>query len=117
MCKEVKIWARAIERRNPALMTSMYVDNAILLATYEALLTGKSQIYGYFKSFLDKENLTCQITELLEQVDSKSNIKICSGLYVFMFMSKGNRKKVHARFSFVIMDGMIVNHHSSEYPE
>ena len=117
MCKEVKRWANAIERRNPKQMTSFYDRDAILLATYDSIVTGNRAIYGYFKSFLNKRNLTCQITEMEEQLDTQSNVKICSGLYVFMFTEQRKRKKVYARFSFVIMDGLIVNHHSSLDPE
>lgn len=117
MCTEVKRWANSIKRRIPKLMTSFYSHDAILLATYDPILLNRKSIYEYFVKFLDKQDLICQITEMHEQLDTVSNVKICSGLYVFKFTDNRKPKIVSARFSFVIMDGKIINHHSSVDPE
>jgi hypothetical protein len=111
----VDFWAKSIGALTPYEMSNLYSDNAILLATYENLLLGKQQIRGYFDDFLDKENLSCEIVDNFTQ--SFAREQIASGIYLFSFTENGNEKIVKARYSFVIYDGKIVNHHSSETPE
>jgi hypothetical protein len=113
--KIVVFWAHSIGNATPRDMTSFYFDRAVLLATYEDLLFGKSQIEGYFDSFLDKDNLYCKIIKNITQSNGLEDI--ASGIYLFSFTENGKNKVVEARYSFVIYDGKILNHHSSETPE
>ena len=112
----IKIWEQLISKRNPKIMSDLYRDNAILLATYEPLLIGRENIMKYFVEFLDKENLQCNIIENYTQVNAFS--QIASGIYLFSFSDKvWKNKVVKARYSFVIESGKIINHHSSIVPE
>jgi hypothetical protein len=117
MCQTTTMWAKAISKRNPKQMIEFYSKNAILLATYDTLITSYKGIFDYFISFLDKDNLTCEITEIFEQVDPESSINVCSGTYTFRFTEKCKQKEVLARFSIVTENGLIINHHSSLEPE
>ena len=112
----IKIWEQLISKRNPKIMSDLYRDNAILLATYEPLLIGRENIMKYFVEFLDKENLQCNIIENYTQVNAFS--QTASGIYLFSFSDKvWKNKVVKARYSFVIESGKIINHHSSIVPE
>ena len=111
----VEFWANSIGSLTPSEMSSLYSIHAVLLATYENLLVGQHEIKGYFEDFLDKENLSCKIVGNVTQ--SFVREQIASGIYLFSFTENGKTKTVEARYSFVIYDGKIVNHHSSETPE
>ena len=113
----VKEWCASIQERNPQLMGSFYSNDAVLLATYEALALGKAEILDYFNSFLDKKDLQCTITENITQMDNDRDVVIASGFYTFSFIDvEGDKQSVDARYSFVCMGNRIVNHHSSEKP-
>ena len=90
-------------------MTSYYSNKAILLATFENVLVGKKEI------FLQKDGLTCEITKNFTQI--KGETIISSGLYTFSYMENGKQKSANARYSYVIINDKIVNHHSSVAPE
>tara|TARA_R110000751_G_scaffold94864_1_gene185181 strand:- start:3215 stop:3589 length:375 start_codon:yes stop_codon:yes gene_type:complete len=116
--KIIQQWADSIALRSPKKMISMYSNKAILLATFEPLIVGKKDILKYFEMFLAKEGLQCKITTNLTQIDRDRDTRIASGLYTFSFMKNGYRKKiVKARYTFVINEGIIINHHSSLVPE
>ena len=121
-------WATDISLREPKRMLSYYSQDAILLPTYDDICIGKSEILEYFVEFLDKPNLNCKITSAFIQ----SNIVylhqaiatiggvviVCSGTYTFTFDDPDSRtaQSVDARFSYVIHNDMIINHHSSVMP-
>tara|TARA_R110000822_G_scaffold55834_11_gene141523 strand:- start:1890 stop:2258 length:369 start_codon:yes stop_codon:yes gene_type:complete len=111
----IEQWASSIKKRSPELMTKFYCNESILLATYDTLLIGKSEISKYFISFLNKKNLRCTINRNYTQViDNRSFV--ASGIYTFEFLDDEKNNKVEARYSFVVKDGIIINHHSSEVP-
>ena len=111
----VNSWAMSISKRDPMLMTSFYSEDAVLLATYSNLLVGKKQILDYSIKFLDKEGLTCKITD--NYTVQIGNSVAYSGLYNFSFYDQGQFGTVKARYTYVIKDNQIVMHHSSEQPE
>ena len=114
----IQQWADSIALRSPKKMISMYSDKAILLATFEPLIVGKKDILKYFNMFLEKEGIQCKITSNLTQIDKDRDTRIASGLYTFSYIKNGIRKKiVKARYTFVINEGKIINHHSSLVPE
>ena len=114
----IQQWADSIALRSPKKMISMYSNNAILLATFEPLIVGKKDILKYFNMFLEKEGIQCKITSNFTQIDKDRDTRIASGLYTFSYIKNGMRKKiVKARYTFVINEGKIINHHSSLVPE
>lgn len=116
--KIIQQWADSIALRSPKKMISMYSDKAILLATFEPLIVGKKDILKYFEMFLSKEGLQCKITANFTQIDYDGDTRIASGLYTFSYIKNGIRRKiVKARYTFVINEGKIINHHSSLVPE
>ena len=112
---EVKDWVSNIGNSTPSEMSNRYCKDAVLLATYENLLVGRKNIMGYFVSFLNKDNLRCTIAQNITQLIGYE--QIASGIYLFSFSDNGKNKVVEARYSFVVKDGLIINHHSSETPE
>ena len=96
----------------------MYSKNAVLLATFEPMLLGRNQIFGYMVDFLDKDNMSCQIMKNVTQIDEDKDTMIASGIYLFTFDDEdGDRQEVLARYTYVINEGRIINHHSSVMPE
>jgi len=113
----IRNWAASIQKRDASLMTNFYTKDAILIGTYsEPIEVGKNEIYRYFKTFLNKQGLTCKIQSNINQI-LYCGLIISSGTYIFRYEGK----EVVARYSFCLREhnGMpkIINHHSSEIPE
>ena len=117
--KLVQRWVGLIPKGNPKQQASLYSRKAVLLATFEPMLVGRKEIYGYMQEFLDKPNMDCEIVRNVLQIDKDRDTKIASGIYIFTFDNDKNKKRerVVARYTFVINKRKIINHHSSVYPE
>ena len=114
----IQNWVGLISQGDPQKQTSLYSRNAVLMATFEPMLLGEQQIYGYMVDFLDKKNMKCEILENVLQVDYDKDTQIASGIHLFSFDNNDNRTEmVFARYPFVINEGVIINHHSSVMPE
>lgn len=115
----IKTWVNNVSNKATAeIMTKMYSDKAVLLATYESFLVGPKEIQKYFKEFLDKKNLKCEIIHNLTKTDKATSTQIANGLYIFSFSDKdGSYTRVFARYTFIIYKGKIITHHSSINPE
>ena len=109
-------WAKGISSKDPKYMTSFYSKRAVLLATYEPLALGQKEIYDYFVDFVDKNNMKCEITTCINQ-RGLDGVVVSSGFYTFTFEDKTGLQEVEARFTYVLLDNKIVNHHSSEMPD
>ena len=107
---KLKLWADSIALRNPQLTTSLYSDDAVLLATFdEQIAIGKDAILAYFEKIFQNDGLEC----ILTYVHAQSQFNVVSGYYTFVVDGKEQK----SRFSFVFgKDGKIVNHHSSLVP-
>ena len=112
----VKAWVESIKFTNPRQMTGFYSPMAVLLATYKPLLVGQKNISGYFVTFLDKQGLRCRILSNITQKPT-AKITIASGLYEFKYVENNKEVIVLARYSFVIRNNKIINHHSSLVPK
>ena len=111
----IQQWANSIANRDAKKQTSFYDKRAILLATYEPILLGQQEIYEYFIELLSNENIRCKITKNYSKGNEKNNVS--SGLYTFSFNDEqGNKVIVPARYTFVVNNNRIVDHHSSEEP-
>ena len=113
----VNSWATSIQFRDPMRMLEFYSDDAVLLATYSNFLQGKEEILDYFIHFLNKEDLKCTITYNTTQLDYDRDTTIFNGLYHFSFRHYGQKKVVHARYTYVVNENKILTHHSSLLPE
>lgn len=111
----IQQWANSIASRDAKKQTGFYAKRAILLATYEPILLGQQEIYEYFIELLSNENIRCEITQNYSMGNEKNNVS--SGLYTFSFDdAQGNKVIVPARYTFVVNNNRIVDHHSSEEP-
>jgi hypothetical protein len=114
----ISAWVQSIGNATPKQMSSFYTNDAILLATYSTLLTGKQEIYNYFVDFLNKKNMSCRILKNFTQNCSRGGCQISSGIYEFSFTDENEKRQiVVARYSYAVNGGLIINHHSSEDPE
>ena len=111
----VEAWAKEIRKNNVNTMTNFYSKDAILLATYTNIILGQKGIREYFVDFLNKDDLQCKL--LSNYTQDVGRFQVSSGLYDFSFKQYGTTKIVHARYSYVIFDNKIINHHSSVLPE
>jgi hypothetical protein len=111
----VENWVKSISKRDPNIQLSFYSNDSILIPTFDKICVGKNQIKEYFIDFLDKEDLKCEIVDNINQVYF-DNVTISSGIYVFTFKENEKLNSVYARYSYVIRNSRIVNHHSSLIP-
>jgi hypothetical protein len=112
----VQNWADSISKRNAKKQTLFYSKQALLLATYEPILIGQKEIYKYFVDLLSKKNIRCKINENYSIANPE--ILVASGLYTFSFEDENNQTvNIPARYTFVIYDNQIIDHHSSEQPK
>lgn len=112
-------WGQALTSRDPERITSLYADDAVLLATYQTKAEGSGEIRSYFDGLTKNEGLTVAFEEQNPRAlgpGAASN----SGTYTFSFMKDGKKVEVPARFTFLYRkeggDWRIVEHHSSVRP-
>ena len=111
----IKFWEKSIKRKNPDLMTSLYSRNAILLPTFAEIDIGHAQIHAYFTEFLNKDSISCFITNNFTQITNR--VIIANGLYTFVTEQDTEKQIVNARYTYVIKNNKIITHHSSILPE
>ena len=111
-CKLVGVWTSLLLLcygiNKPVLSIRAFIFLKIISFLSASLVT-------YFESFLDKENLKCQVINNVTQIGGSE--QIASGIYLFSFTENGKKQVVEARYSFVVKGGLVINHHSSETPE
>ena len=102
-------WINSISMRDPAITTSLYSPEAVLIGTFaDDLAIGQDAIYSYFTGLFKKKGLRAEILSLY--IQEKENI--ASGLYKFIHEDG----EAIARYSFVFKGDKIMNHHSSLLP-
>lgn len=111
-------WAAAIQSRNAEKITSLYDDNAFLFATFENMLSGRTQILPYFQTLTKHQDLSVKFDQ--QNIRLFGNTSTNSGLYTFSFTDNGKPVHVNARYIFVYTltpkGWMIIEHHSSVLP-
>lgn len=109
-------WNNALQTRDPAQMTALYANDAILLPTISnQICHNHEEIRNYFELFLQKKP---------KGVINESNIRIFdelainSGIYT---ISCEDNTHLKARFTFLYKwngkQWLIIEHHSSKMPE
>lgn len=112
----IEDWANSISNADAFQTANFYSKDAILLATYEPILIGRNEIYDYFVDLLSKPNIKCKITQNYSIINI--NDSISSGLYTFSFEDEtGDIIEIPARYTFVVHNNKIIDHHSSEEPK
>lgn len=116
--KVLNSWIKHLNEHNLEKILDMYHTSAILLPTLSSKIRrGKDEIRDYFVHFLAKDQLTAELKEVYIQSIYSNKIKIDSGIYVFSWLNEQKQKEsLEARFTFVIENGLILEHHSSIQP-
>lgn len=110
-------WLEAVNARAVDRVCALYARDAILLPTLsDVICDSPERIEEYFASFLARPKLAARLSSCY--VQEYSEIKIDSGIYEFEWEEEdsGLKRSARARFTFVIRDGLIVEHHSSMAP-
>jgi uncharacterized protein (TIGR02246 family) len=113
-------WNNALLSGDASKVASLYAENAILLPTVSNKVRhNHSEIRDYFEHFLQK-NPSGKIIE--PNIRLFEDMAINSGIYHFSLNPNKNESSiVKARYTFVYrkMEGkwLIVEHHSSAFPE
>jgi hypothetical protein len=113
----INMWSVFFNNKNLNAIMLLYSNNAILLATFNRdILQGRGSIMPYFVNLFKKENLKVVFDDkpIITPVDDAF---VVSGNYTFSFTENGKRMEEKARYSYVIENRKIVNHHSSVRPE
>jgi hypothetical protein len=97
---------------------SLYDNNAILLPTLSnKIRKSKAELRDYFEHFLAKKDLKAEVKELYIQSIFNNQIRADSGTYVFSWKNAENETEhLNARFTFIIHQEKILEHHSSIEP-
>jgi uncharacterized protein (TIGR02246 family) len=108
-------WLDAVNTGDAERVCQLYAPDAILLPTLSPhILKTPDQIIDYFRFFLDRKSLKVELIDCY--VQTYSEVKIDSGIYEFSWLENKALQSTRARFTFVIRDGLIVEHHSSLSP-
>lgn len=115
-------WVTATEtaRCEGSLVSRLYTQRAILLATFSKYVKGRAAITDYFDSLTCNPDLVVTTSRITTGRDG--SMGYATGLYKFSYTGEdGQAVKVPARFTFVFVKTnhgwLIVNHHSSENPK
>ena len=132
----IERWLETVNTHDVLEVSFLYdMNNCILLPTVSNHIFLNEEIVNYFEIFLNKKNLHGVL--LNRKVDMGGEVfdrpllytqlqeetLICSGVYVFSFEENGYTQRVKARFTFAFSycedceELLIINHHSSMYPE
>jgi len=111
----LKKWTDAVKNGDPKQVTTLYLDNGILLGTFSNKeRVGHELVLEYFENLL-KSPVEVQIVSENPHVFESSAVNV--GHYNFVT----GGKTINARFSFVYHkdndDWKITSHHSSVMPE
>jgi len=110
-------WLKCVNAQSVDEVCALYAPDAILLPTLsEVICDSPEDIREYFEFFLGRPKLKATLLSCYVQVYSE--IKIDSGIYQFEWedAKRGGIVSTSVRFTFVIRDELIVEHHSSMTP-
>ncbi|WP_110689776.1 nuclear transport factor 2 family protein [Salinicola endophyticus] len=112
-------WAEAISRADAPALLALYADDAILVPTVSNAIRGtQAAREDYFRDFLSREGLDCELGEYARRVSHKLGTVVVGGHYFFRYRDGGERITIPARFLFTFeeIEGewKITSHHSSQ---
>jgi uncharacterized protein (TIGR02246 family) len=113
-------WLDAFNRRSSTDIVALYAPDAVFFGTSSPVLRDKPELVrDYFKSLATMGDAVISMGEHRVQVFGR--VAINTGYYTRTAKQDGREVKNPARFSFVYekRDGqwLIVNHHSSAFPQ
>ena len=111
-------WLKTVCSNNSEAIVNLYAVDGVLLGTVaENIKFGRQEIASYFDMFVKKRPCG-EITYM--DIHDYGEVAVVNGNYTFELEDEGQRKKVPARFTFVLkkVSGRwkIATHHSSERP-
>jgi len=112
-------WIQLVNENNIEELLKLYDKRAILLPTLSnKIRKNKIEIRNYFEHFLAKKDLKAEIKQLYIQSMYNGDLKVDSGTYVFKYLDYDDiLQELPARFTFIIKNGLILEHHSSTNPK
>ena len=113
-------WISAFNRKSSADIVALYAPDAVFFGTSSPVLRDKPELVReYFKSLATLGDAVISMGEHRVQVFGR--VAINTGFYTRTAMQDGKEVKNPARFSFVYEkrggQWLIVNHHSSAFPQ
>lgn len=112
----IELWAAAMNSTYVSKVMELYAPNAVLIPSMSSQLKKTAeQIKEYFGTFLTKSDFKIEIIEASKQ--ELEDIIVESGIYIFSWMVKEKPHRVSARFTLVIQNEKIIQHHSSVSPQ
>ena len=113
-------WISAFNRKSSADIVALYAPDAVFFGTSSPVLRDKPELVReYFKSLATLGDAVITMGEHRVQVFGR--VAINTGFYTRTAMQDGKEVKNPARFSFVYEkrggQWLIVNHHSSAFPQ
>lgn len=112
----IRLWAAAMNSTHVSKVMELYAPNAILIPSMSSQLKKTAeQIKEYFGTFLTKPGFKIEIIEASKQ--ELEDIIVESGIYIFSWKVKDKPHRVSARFTLVIQNEKIIQHHSSVSPQ
>lgn len=111
-------WVQKVNSHDIDAVVELYSKDAILLPTLSNVIRKTPlEIRDYFIHFLGKKELEAKVTEVYIQSIYNDDIKVDSGTYTFSYINEQDEKEeLAARFTFIIQNGLILEHHSSVAP-
>ncbi len=112
----IELWAEAMNSAQVSNVMELYAPNAILIPSMSGQLKKTAgQIKEYFSEFLSKPDFKVEIIEATAQM--LEDITVESGIYIFSWLVKRKPHRISARFTLVIQNEKIIQHHSSVAPQ
>ena len=117
-----RIWADRLNAGDVDGVVSLYDENALLLATFDAEpLAQPAQRRKYFEGFMGRPGAGVELddTTLLHNRLSEGAYQT-TGLYTFFYQDGDVLVRQHARFTFIVSidkEPLILHHHSSLVPD
>lgn len=116
-----KKWSSHINDGDLESVLSLYEDNALLMATFDAQpLSQPSHRRKYFENFLARKGAGVDVDESsLYCIRLSQNIYQATGLYTFFYEENNEVVRHKSRYTFIVSDedsSLILHHHSSLVP-
>lgn len=113
-------WLDAVNRKDLEMLTGLYAEDAILLATFSPhMLRTAEQRRAYFRRLAGQPGLQVSLHENTVREQTCGHLAVASGIYCFRMEIDGEPFAFEARFSFVLDSAAahpILHHHSSQIP-
>ena len=116
-----RVWADRLNAGDVDGVVSLYDENALLLATFDAEpLVQPAQRRKYFEGFMGRSGAGVELDETTLLPNRLSEgVYQATGLYTFFYQEGDVLVRQNARFTFIVSidkEPLILHHHSSLVP-